>query len=113
MLFLSVEDFFQKVHAVEKLSREDEKACAKRMREGDADARQAIINAYLPWVASYIKRSPENIRTLKNIYYGIQTLEQAVDAFDFLQESETFSHRLSLQLKKAMVQCIFEGNGEI
>ena len=54
MLFISVDDFFQKARNVARLSRSDEMELALAMKEGNTDARQAIINSYLPLVAGYL-----------------------------------------------------------
>ncbi len=106
MLFISVDDFFQKAHAVKRLSRVDEKSCALKMKDGDADARQEIINSYLPMVSSHIKRSPKKLQTLETIYACVRTLEKSVDKFDFQQDSETFTHHLSWRLRQCIVSSI-------
>lgn len=108
MLFISVDDFFQKARSVTRLSRSDEKELASAMKEGNADARQAIINSYLPLVAGYVKRSPENLQTLETIYSCVRSLENGVDSFNFLQDSETFTHHLSWRLRQCITKCLVE-----
>lgn len=45
MLFISVEDFFQKARGATRLSRTDEEDFALKMKEGNTEARQAIVNS--------------------------------------------------------------------
>jgi len=78
MLFISIDDFFQKAFNMTRLSREDEKKAALKMKENDAAARQAIINSYLPMVAGYIQRWPKTLQTLDTVYRCILSLEQGV-----------------------------------
>ena len=108
MLFITVDDFFQKVHSTTRLSRNDEKNYALKMKEGDAEARQAIVNSYLPMVASYIRRSPKELQTLETIYSCVRSLEKGVDSFNFLQESETFTHHLSWRLRQCITRCLVD-----
>ena len=108
MLFITVDDFFQKVHSTTRLSRNDEKNYALKMKEGDAEARQAIVNSYLPMVASYIRRSPKELQTLETIYSCVRSLEKGVDSFNFLQDSETFTHHLSWRLRQCITRCLVD-----
>ena len=108
MLFISVDDFFQKARGVRRLSRTDEKKYALKMREGDAEARQAIMNSYLPMVASYIRRSPKELQTLETIYSCVRSLEKGVDGFNFLQDNEMFSHHLSWRLRQCITRCLVD-----
>lgn len=107
MLFISIDDFFEKARNMIRLSREDERSFALKMQEGNADARQAIVNSYLPLVASYIEnRAPKEIQTLKTVYCCIHSLEQGVDQFNFLQDSETFTHHMTWRLRQCITKCI-------
>lgn len=108
MLFITVDDFFQKVHSTTRLSRNDEKKYALKMKEGDAEARQAIVNSYLTMVASYIRRSPKELQTLETIYSCVRSLEKGVDGFNFLQDSETFTHHLSWRLRQCITRCLVD-----
>lgn len=108
MLFISAEDFFQKVRDIQKHSAAEEKILAARMKAGDADARQAIVNSYLPMVAANIKRYPKELQTLDTVYTCIQSLEVGVDRFNFLQDSETFTHHLGWRLRQCLTRCIVE-----
>lgn len=108
MLFITVDDFFQKVHSTTRLSRNDEKNYALKMKEGDAEARQVIVNSYLPMVASYIRRSPKELQTLETIYSCVRSLEKGVDSFNFLQDNETFTHHLSWRLRQCITRCLVD-----
>ncbi|MBQ8447673.1 MAG: hypothetical protein IJX27_01925 [Clostridia bacterium] len=108
MLFTGKEDFYAQAAACEKLTREREKEYARLMREGDADAREKIIKSYLPTVAAFIKRLGPEMQKLELIYRLLAALEKNVDGFDFLQESEPFSHRLAFALRQAVTRYIAE-----
>ena len=108
MLFITVGDFFQKVRNTTRLSRSDEKDLAVKMKKSNADARQAIVNSYIPIVASYIRRSPKELQTLETIYSCIRSLEKGVDSFNFMQDSETFIHHLSWCLRQCITRCLVD-----
>ncbi len=106
MIFISIEDFFKKVSSCYVMTRQEEIECARRMKDGDNDARERLIHSYVPMVAVHIKHTKPNIQTLGLVLYCMQALEKAVDSFDFLQESESFSHRLSWGLRQAVTNYI-------
>ena len=106
MLYISAQDFFEKVSSFSAMSPQEEMACAERMKEGSAEARQRLIQSYLPAVAGYIKRQPPKMQTLRLVFTCVQALEKAVDSFDFLQAREPFSRRLSLYLRQAVTRYI-------
>lgn len=106
MMYISVEDFYEKTSACRRLSRQEEIQCAKGMKEKDSFAREQLIQSYLPMVAGHIRRTAPHLQTIGLIYYCQKALEQAVDSFDFLQESETFTHRLSWALRQAVTRYI-------
>lgn len=108
MLYISVEDFFSQVGKIPRLSRDEEIDFARRMAEGDEAARDALVRGYLPMVASYIRRMPQEIRTLHTVYTCIASLEKGVDQFNFLQESESFVHHLSWRMRQCITRCIAE-----
>lgn len=110
MIFISVEDFFEQVGACTALTRQEEMDCARRMENGDASARERLIQSYLPVVASRIKHCPPHLQTLGLVIYCQQALEKAVDSFNFLQDSETFTHRLSWGLRQAVTRYIAESS---
>ena len=105
MVYISVEDFFQKVSTLSPMSREDERDCARRMKDGDPLARKQLIESYLPMVAGHIRHVHDQ-QSLSLVMHCLQALESCVDSFDFLQDSEPFSHRLSWALRQATVKHI-------
>ena len=108
MHYITVEDFFEKAAACKRLSREEERACATAMDAGDSSARERLVQSYLPSVAGHIRRCLPHKQTLKHLYSCLSALEKAVDSFNFLQDSETFSHRLSWWLRQATTRYIAE-----
>lgn len=105
MLFICVEDFFAYAKKMSGLTREEERRLAREMPQ-NKDAREKIMNSYLPMVASCLCRVPEELRTLRTLYACLSTLEKGVDSFDFLQDSEAFSHHLSWRLRQCITRCI-------
>ena len=103
---MSVDDFYEKVSLLSGMSRIEEIECAKQMRKGDVGARERLIQSYLPMVAGHIEHIKPQMQNLGLVLYCVQALEQAVDSFDFLQESESFSHRLSWHLRQAVTKYI-------
>ena len=106
MICCSIEDFYKKAADCRHMTRQAEVVCAKKMKDGDTEARERLIESYIPMVASHIKRMKQEQQTLGLALYCMQALEKAVDSFDFLQESETFTHRLSWWLRQATVDYI-------
>lgn len=106
MIYTSLEDFYAKAASCQSLTRQEERSYALRMAQGDTDARQRLIEGYLPMVAAHIRRLSANMQQFALVIYCVHALEQAVDSFDFLQDSETFTHRLSWYLRQATAQYI-------
>ena len=106
MLYISVQDFLDKTAGLTKLSREDERQLAAAMTRGDPAARARLAESYLPMVAGHIRHCKKHLQTLTLLYACLHALEKAVDSFNFMQESEPFSHRLSWYLRQATVQYI-------
>ena len=106
MLFVTLEDFYQKAASCQRLTRQEELECAERMAKGDAAARQQLIESYLPVAAARVKREAEHMRTLTLALYYVQALEKCVDSFRFQQDSEPFIHRLSWALRQALTRYI-------
>lgn len=102
MLFISPADFFEKVKALKRLSRAEERDCAEKMKEGDPAAREKLIEAYLPMVSACIRHLNVQYQTLELVFLCCSALEKAVDHFDFLQEGESFSHRLSWCMRQTI-----------
>lgn len=108
MLFIGVEDFFNKVNSLPNLSKDEEKSLAQRMASGDENARKALIESRLPFVASYVRRLPKEMQTLKAVYSLIEAVEKGVDSFNFFQEGETFNHHLSWRMRQCITRLIAE-----
>lgn len=106
MIFISIGDFYEKVKSCRVLSRQEEIEYAKRMQNGDAAAREALLQSYMPMVAGHIRHAKPHVQTLGLVLYCMQALEKAVDSFNFLQDSESFAHRLSWALRQAVVNYI-------
>ena len=106
MIFITIDDFFEKANYCHVLSRQEEIECALAMQTGDLEARERLIESYIPMVARHIKRVQPHLQQLGLVLYCMQGLEKAVDSFDFLQESETFAHRLSWWLRQATVEYV-------
>ena len=106
MVYISFEDFLDKSRSCRRLSREEEKELGALLRTADASARARLIEGYIPFVVGHIKRCPHDLQTLGLVYTCMQALERAVDSFDFLQDSETFAHRLSWWLRQATTRYI-------
>ena len=106
MAYITVEDFLRKAATCSRLSRQDEREAAAAMAMGDAGARDRLLQSYLPMVAGHIKGCKPHLQSLELVYACLQALETAVDSFNFLQESETFTHRLSWWLRQTTVEYI-------
>ena len=108
MVFISIEDFYEKAENCRVLIRQEELECAEQMKQGDSDARRRIVESYLPMTAGYVKRAKPEMQTLSLALYCVDALEKAVDSFNFFQEGETFTHRLSWYLRNAVTRYIAE-----
>ena len=108
MLFISAEDFFDRAAEMHRMTREEEKCCAQKMAQGDTEARERLILSYYPHAASYVRRLPKELQTLRAVYSFIAALEKGVDSFDFLQDRETFAHHLSWRMRQCLTRCIAE-----
>lgn len=110
MIYISINDFYEKAASCQTLSRQEEIECAIRMKEGDDSAREKLIQSYMPMVAGHVKHAKPHMQNLGMVMYCMQALEKAVDSFDFTQDSESFSHRLSWWLRQATVNYIVKRN---
>ncbi|MBE6731154.1 MAG: hypothetical protein E7564_05655 [Ruminococcaceae bacterium] len=108
MLFISFEDFVSKVNKTEKLNSESAEKLYKAMKNGDENAREALIEGYLYLVKAHILRMKPEMRTLRHVLECVRALGKAVDTFDFTSKSETFAHRLSFYLRNATTKYIVE-----
>lgn len=107
MLFINAEDFFTQASQASPLTREEEKQLAQEMPQNPA-ARDRLIRGYFPMVAAYIRRLPQTLHTLNTVYVCLHSLEKGVDQFNFLQDSERFSHHLSWRLRQCITQCLVD-----
>lgn len=105
MLFISAEDFFAQAEKIPRLTREEEKRLAQEMAQ-NAAARDQLISSYYPMVAACIRRAPRELHTLQTVYVCLDSLEKGVDSFNFLQNSERFSHHLSWRLRQCVTRCL-------
>ncbi len=108
MLFMDAEDFFNHAAGHSRMTREEEKSCARNIAQGDTDARNKLIQSYLPQVAAQVRRMPKELQTLRTVYCCLAALEKGVDGFNFLQDNETFVHHLSWRLRQCITRCIAE-----
>ena len=108
MLFISTEDFFEKAKHVTALTRQEEMEVARKMQAGDKASREKLIQSYMPYLAVSIKHQRIEFQTLELVLRCYVALEKAVDSFDFLQNSEPFSHRLSLWLRQTIIRYIVD-----
>ena len=106
MIYVSVEDFYEKATLCKALTRQEEIECAQKMKNGDSVAREKLIQGYVPMVAAVVKRTKPDMQNLVFVLYCMHALERAVDSFDFMQESERFSHRLSWWLRQTVIKYI-------
>ena len=109
MLYKSADDFYNQITNLTRLSREDEKELAQKMKVGDEDAYKTLRDSYLPVRGSYLKRYAHT-PSLSMIYCGIAVLNESISTFDFQFDSPSpncaFVHVLSDRVRKMMVQFI-------
>lgn len=103
---ITMEQFYALAEACECLTRQEEIECAQKMKDGDHDAKAKLIASYIPMVAGHIKHMKPQFQTVKLVSDCMNALEKAVDSFNFLQESETFTHRLSWWLRETSTRYI-------
>ena len=105
MLFVSVEDFYEHVERLPRLRIEEEEALWK---QGDADAREKLVQGYLPFVAGMIRRTSGQVQTLKTVYACIACTEKCVANFDHNRGRREFVHQLGWRLRQCIIRCIAE-----
>lgn len=108
MVFISIDDFYEKASLCKVVTRQEEIECARKMKMGDLSAREQLIQSYIPMAASHIKHAKSYMQNLGFVIYCLQALEKAVDSFDFNQDREPFSHRLNWALRQATVNYIVD-----
>ena len=105
MIYKCADEFFRYAASVKRISREEEKELGLKMKEGDEEAKEALITGYIPVLASYIKR---NFRgpSLELVYRGLVVLSDSVRDFDFQVENPTFSRFLGVRINKMVTRYI-------
>ncbi len=106
MVFISIEDFFNKTENLTRMTSEEEIECIRLMEEGDAAARERFIENYLPFIASLVKQAKPHLQTLGLVIYYIEALEKAIDSFDFSRGNEAFMHHLNRYFRQALTKYI-------
>ena len=109
MLFTCSCDFFDyayKIKRIKPLTAEEEKELAILIRQGDENARQKLIDNYLPFVASTIKKYSSNEPSLDLIYRAITVLNNLIDSHDFSKENNSFTRALSFKLHQTLTNFI-------
>ncbi|MBR7142489.1 MAG: hypothetical protein IKD06_03010 [Clostridia bacterium] len=106
MVFVTLDDFLSKAKKLPRLSREEEKALGLRKAAGDAAAKEALIQGFLPFVAGKVEQAPKQVQTMNTLFQCLDELEKAVEAFDFLQEGEPFIHCLSRRMRHCITRCL-------
>ena len=106
MVYITIEDFYKRADSCKRLTREEEIECAMRMKSGDETARQQLVESYIPVVAGFMKRYGKKAGSLYLALSCEQMLEKQVDSFDFLQDGETFTHRISWGLRQEVTNYI-------
>lgn len=106
MLFISAADFFDKVRTISPLTDEDVRALVLRMNDGDAVARDRLVQGYLPFVATFIRRAPRRMQTLHTVYACIACVRTAVAQFDFSRGRRAFAVYLGQRLRRCMIRCL-------
>lgn len=93
----AVQSYLKEIGRAELLTKQQEKDLAKRIEQGDEEARQQFIKANLRLVVSiakrYVNRSP-NLSILDLIQEGNIGLSRAVDKFDYRRgfKFSTYAH---------------------
>lgn len=105
MLYTCADDFFKHAAEMKQLTREEEKELASKMQQGDEDAKNSLINSYLPILASYIKRYTAQ-PSLQIIYLGIETLRTSIENYNFQFKNPTFSKYLGNNIRQMMAKYI-------
>lgn len=69
MVSVTIEDFYKKADSCHVMTRQEEVECAKKMKDGDMDARALLIESYMPMVAGFIKRQqPDEQKLVLALY---------------------------------------------
>ena len=106
MLFINMEDFFSKANEALYIDREEEKALAARITNGDEEAKEILLKSSLRLVAAMVRRAPENIRTLQTVYACMAVAQKGVETYDPQKSNQPLSRYLSWRLRQCVTRCI-------
>lgn len=113
MLYTSTDDFYKQISNLKRLSREQEKDLAQKMKLGDEGAKKALMDGYLPVLGAYLKRYTHT-PSLDMIYKGIEILKTSIETFDFLHDSpspnSTFANYLADKVRRMITRYIADEN---
>ena len=110
-MFISTEDFFNKINTMAPLTDEDFQTLVLRMRGGDEAARDALVRGFLPFVASFIRRAPRRIKTLHTVYACIACVEECVACADGARDKRAFAAELGRRLRQCVIRCLISEEG--
>lgn len=108
MLFRTPKEFFDTAESVRRITRDEELDLANRMQEGDASAKDELITAYLPVLASYVRRYSSE-PSVEFIRRAVETLTESVSSFDFRVENPTFINFLRGRFRSLITELIADG----
>ena len=112
MVFISAEDFFSKVETMAPLTDEEFRELVLRINHGDKAAGRRLVQGFLPFVASFIRRAPRHIQTLHTVYACIAIVKERVDRGDCPQNPRTFAADLGRRLRYGIVRCLIAQTAE-
>ena len=112
MLFVSVEDFYEKARGAKLPSDAEARELGAKMRAGDGAAKEALFAGYLPFIASFVRRHfTYGPVSLNFVYRCTQALEEGLDNFDFSRGGDAFISYLSVKCKQEITKHIAEEGG--
>lgn len=112
MLFVDTADFYQQADDALTLTRAEKAALSIRARQGDAEAKDALLLAYLPLAASFVRRhfSGESV-SLHFIYRVVGALEELLERVDISQNYDTLISCFSVRIRQEITRYIAEEGG--
>ena len=109
MLFTSPSEFVNYVNKIKTgtpLTREQVKEFAIKLKQGDEKAREKLVDNYLPYLYSTIKKYSTGEPSLELIYRAKIDLNELIDSHNFLKENDSFTRALSFKLRKTITKFI-------
>lgn len=64
MVFITIEDFYEKAASCRRLSQQEKLDCTAQRKNGNETARERLIESYLSMATGHIKRMTPNLQTL-------------------------------------------------